>query len=188
MKCKRTVKEDMSKKVNDVEIYSTGLSVLQKFEMFFEKIPHDSSIAFDFNQRYDDDIPLFVKALLRHLGRKPPIDANYDQDIVQTWLSNNESRRDLVAHLSTFGNTKAEFIINLSSYSYLDQISAARNATSKYSYICLPFPSTDERYAMTFLSSEEYNQSDKAYSVHWNNMEKYWRRTECTLRYQFLKS
>ena len=137
-------------------------------------------------------VPLFVKALLRHLGRKAPIMAIGDErigcynrfipclkgpDIVQTWFYNNEPRRDLVAHLSTLKNMKAEFLISLSPY-YLNHISARRNATSKYSHICLPTPSADELKAMTFLSSEENKQSNKAYSMHKSNMEKYLRRTD----------
>ena len=103
-----------------------NLSVLQKFETFFEKIPHDSSIAFINQETLSTFVPLFVKALLRYLGRKTPVDAEYDSDIVQTWLSNNEPRRDLVAHSSTFEDVKADFIINFSSCSYLNQMSAAK--------------------------------------------------------------
>ena len=140
----------------------------------------------------------FVKALLRHLGRKTPVMAVGDEniscyrsilclkgpDIVQTWLSNNEPRRDLIAYLSTLKNKKAEFIINLSLYNHdkvpeNNQISSARNATSKYSNICLPTPTSDEYEAVTFLSSKKNKESDEAYSMHRSKMEKYLRREFC---------
>ena len=64
---------DYSHCIYEVEIYK-DLSVLQKFERFLQKIPHDSSIVF-MNKWDATFLPLFVKALLRHIGRKPPIDA-----------------------------------------------------------------------------------------------------------------
>ena len=88
---------DYSHCIYDVEIF-TSLSVLQKFGRFFEKIPHNSYTAFVSMEKNDTFIPIFVKALLRQLGRKPPIDAKYDPNIVQTWLSNNEARMDLILH------------------------------------------------------------------------------------------
>ena len=105
-------------------------------------------------------------------------------DIVQTWLSNNEPRRDLIAHPSTLNNMKTKFIINLTYYlnSFFPiseaqksaaQKSAARNATSQYAFICLPFPSPDEYEAIEFLSGEKDKQSE--YSMHWNNLEQYLR-------------
>ena len=168
---------DYSHCIYDVEIF-TSLSVLQKFGRFFEKIPHNSYTAFVSMEKNDTFIPIFVKALLRQLGRKPPIDAKYDHDIVQTWLSNNEARRDLVASSSTLNNMKTKFIINLSYYSSYKQVSAARNATSLYTFIELPVPSPDERESMTFLSAEKNKQSDEAYSMHMNNLETYVRRTD----------
>ena len=103
------------------------------------------------------------------------IDPN-DPDIVQTWLSNNETRRDISTHLF---DMKAEFIINLSfetkcfgNYSY------SSYATSQYTHIELPTPSSEELEAITFLSSEKNEQSDEAYSMHRNNMEKYLSRTD----------
>ena len=158
--------------------FYTNLSLLQKFEIFFEKIQHDSSIAFLVNQMEPPLITLFVKAFLRQLGRKPPIDAKYDPDIVQTWLSNNEPRMDLIAHSSALNDTKAEFIINLSPYFLShNQISGSKNATTRYSHIQLPFLSADEVKAIIFLSSEKNKQSDEAYPMHLNIMEKYLRRT-----------
>ena len=197
---------DYSHCIYEVEIHEfRSLSLLQKFERFFEKIPHDSSIAFVFdevnaliiiNWGLCTFITFFVKALLRHLGRKTPVMAVEDENIscyksilclkgpgiVQTWLSNNEPGRDLIANLSTLKNKKAEFIINLSLYNpYIvpecNKTSSARNATSKYSNICLPTPRADERDALTFLSSMKNKQSDEAYSMHKINMEKYLRRT-----------
>ena len=180
-----------------MEIYKS-LSVLQKFERFFEKMPHESSIAFIINKMDAPFVPLFVKALLRYLGRKAPImavvDGNiswyrfkswitgikYDQDIIETWLSNNEPRRDLIAHSSSLYNMKAEFIINLSDYfnNYTnEQMFATRNATSGYSHIRLPSPFLDELQAMKFLSSKINQTSDRVYPIHRNNMEKYLRRT-----------
>ena len=102
---------------------------------------------------------------MRYLGRKTPIDAKYDTYIVQTWLSNNEARRDLIARSSTFINMKAEFIISLSVNfklvsSHVEKVTVAQNATSKYSHINLPFPSKDEQNAMSFLSSEQ-NKKEK---------------------------
>ena len=181
---------DYSHGIYEVGIYAS-LSLLEKFERFFEKIPHDSSIAFVISERNAPFSPLFVKALLRHLGRKAPIMAIGDEridcynrfipclkgpDIVQTWFYNNEPKRDLVANLSTLKNMKAEFLISLSPY-YLNHISA-RNATSKYSHIHLQTPSADELKAMTFLSSEKNKQSNMAYSMHRSNMEKYLRRSD----------
>ena len=71
---------DYSQGVYEVEIY-TNLSLLQKFERFFEKIPHESSIAFTY--RKAPLFPLFVKALLRRLGRKPPIVVGIDGEFVK---------------------------------------------------------------------------------------------------------
>ena len=153
---------DYSHCIYNVEIY-TSLSVFQKFETFFEKVPPNSYIAFMINEKNDPFIPIFIKAVLRQLGRKPPIDANYDQDIVQTWLSNNEPRGDLFAHSSTLNNVKTEFIIDLDYY-LSSYASALRNATSKYAFIYLPRPTTDEYEAMT---------SDEAYPMHRHNMDKY---------------
>ena len=163
---------DYSHCMYEIGIYS-GLSVLQKFERFFEKIPHNSSVAF-VRQSSANSFSLFVKALLIQLKRKPPIDAKYDKDIVQTWLSNNEPRRDLIAHSSALNNVKAEFIINLSSIH--ERKFATRNAKSQYSHIFLPTPSRDEHEAMTFLSSENYKQSNEAYSMYRNKFEKYLRK------------
>ena len=73
---------DRSHAIYEVEIYE-GLSVLQKFERFVKKISHDSTIAFILNQTNAPFVPLFVKALLRYLGRKPPIDAKHDSNIVK---------------------------------------------------------------------------------------------------------
>ena len=165
--------------IYEVKIYK-DLSVFQKIERFFEGISHDSSIAFTFNQGNAPFIPLFVKALLRHLGRKPPIDAKYDPEIVQTWLSNNEPRRDLIACSSTLNNMKLEFVINLRQNrlcSNLPSISATSIATSHYTHICLPTPLTNDLKAMTFLSSDKNKQSDEAYSIYRDNFEKYLRRT-----------
>ena len=159
--------------VYDIEIY-TNLSLLQKFERFFEKIPLDSSIAFVFDKRNAPFVPLFIKALSIQLERKPPFDAMYDQDIVQTWLSNNESRGDLIAHSSTLNNMKTEFIINLSSIH--ERKFATRNAKTQYSHIFLTTPTRDEHEAMTFLSSENYKQSDEAYLMYRNKFEKYLRK------------
>ena len=144
----------------------TSLSIF--FKNFFAKIPTDSSIAF-IDQNIAIFVPLFVKALLRHLGRKPPIDATLNPCIVQTCLSNNEPRMDLIA--STLNNMKTEFIISFSSYIVLKEQKFARNATSFH--ICLANPSTDEFKAMKFLSSEKNQESDQAYPTHRNNMEKY---------------
>ena len=119
-------------------------------------------------------VPLFVKALLIQLERNPPIDAKYDPDIVQTWLSNNEPRKDLIAHSSALNNVKAEFIINLTSIH--ERKFATRNAKSQYSHIFLPTPSRDEHEAMSFLTSENYKQSDEASPMYRNKMEKYLRR------------
>ena len=71
---------DNSQGVYQVEIH-TNLSLLQKFERFFEKIPHESSIAFTY--RKAPLFPLFVKALLRRLGRKPPIVVGIDGEFVK---------------------------------------------------------------------------------------------------------
>ena len=71
---------DYSQGVYEVEIH-TNLSLLQKFERFFEKIPHESSIAFIYQKA--PLFPLFVKAFLRRLGRKPPIDATNDGELVK---------------------------------------------------------------------------------------------------------
>ena len=167
---------DYAQGVYEVEIHQNR-SLLQKFERFFEKIPHESSIAFIYPKA--SLFRIFVKAFLRRLGRKPPIDAKQDPDIVQTWLFNNEARRDLIAHSSTLNNMKAKFIINLSYYftSY-EQESTARNATSQCTFLSLPWPSTDEEKAMKFLSTEENKQSGEAYSMHRNNLEQYLRRTD----------
>ena len=70
---------DYSQGVYEVEIH-TSLSILQKFEKFFEKIPHESSVVFIYQKR--PLFPLFVKAFLRRLGRKPPIDAAIDGESV----------------------------------------------------------------------------------------------------------
>ena len=159
---------DYSHCIYEVEIHEfRSLSLLQKFERFFEKIPHDSSIAFVFDEWNAPFVTFFVKALLRHLGRKTPVMAVGDEniscyrsilclkgpDIVQTWLSNNEPRRDIIACLSTLKNKKAEFIINLSLYN--PHISSARHATLKYSNIYLPTPTTDEYEALLFISSKK---------------------------------
>ena len=95
-------------------------------------------------------------------------------DIVQTWLSNNEPRKDLIAHSSALNNVKAEFIINLTSIH--ERKFATRNAKSQYSHIFLTTPTRDEHEAMTFLSSENYKQSDEASPMYRNKMEKYLRR------------
>ena len=101
------------------------------------------------------------------------IDPN-DPDIVQTWLSTNETRRDLTTHLF---DKKAEFIINLSfETEHFGNYSSY--ATSQYTHIELPTPSSEELEAITFLSSEKNEQSDEAYSMHRNNMEKYLSRTD----------
>ena len=168
---------DYSHCIYEVGIYAS-LSLLEKFERFFEKIPHDFSIAFAVIEGNDDPfVPLFVKALLRHLGRKPPTDAKHDQDIVQKWLSNNEAMTDLITYPSTLWNVKTKFIINLSSNMINDtskeQIFGTRNATSQYTHICLPTPSPDELKAMTFFSSEKHKQSNEACSIHNKNMQKY---------------
>ena len=160
---------EYSQCIYEVEFYAS-LSMLQKFEMFFEKITHDSSIAFVW-QRNANFVPIFVKALLRHLGRKPPIDAKYDSDIVQTWLSDNEPRKDIIVHSSTLNNMKPECIICL--YSVHEQMFATRNAKSRYSHIFLPTPSRYELRTMTYLSSEKNKQSDEAYSRYRNKMENY---------------
>ena len=165
---------DYSHCMYEIGIYSR-LSVLQKFERFFEKIPHNSSVAF-VRQSSANWFSLFVKALLIQLKRKAPIDAKYDQDIVQTWLSNNEPGRDIIAHLSALNNTKAKFIIHFSYY--YEQVSAAQHATSQYTNIYLPYPKPEQLEAMTFLSSEKNKQSGEAYSMHMDNMEKYFRRTD----------
>ena len=163
---------DYSQDVYEVEIH-TSLPLLQKFERFLEKIPHESSIAFIYQKA--PLFPLFVKAFLRHLGRKPPIDAGNDPYSARTWLSNNETRRDLSTHQF---DVKSEFIINLSFQSRKFQETLARNATSRYTHIYLPIPSSDELEAITFLSSEKNEQSDEAYPMHANNMEKYLSRTD----------
>ena len=166
--------------IYEVENYAS-LSVLQKFEIFIEKIPHDSPIAFICNQSEVGKlealfVPLFVEALLRYLERKTPIvaESDPDPDIFQTWLSNNEPGRDLIARSSALINMKAKFIINLSYYSTsYEQVSASRSATSQYTFISLPLPSPEEDRAMRFLSSEKNKQSDEAYTMHRNNMENY---------------
>ena len=71
---------DYSQGVYEVEIH-TNLSLLQKFERFFEKIPHESSIAFIYPKA--SLFRIFVKAFLRRLGRKPPIDATNDGELVK---------------------------------------------------------------------------------------------------------
>ena len=113
---------------------------------------------------------------MRYLGRKTPIDAKYDPDIVQAWLHNKEPRGDLIAHSPTLNNMKAKFIINLS-YWY-ENVSAAQNATSQYTFIRPPFASPDEHEAIIFLSSEKNKQSDEAYSMHRNHFEQYLRRID----------
>ena len=182
--------------IYEVQIYSR-LSVLQKFERFLEKNPNDSPVAFILNKGNTPFVPHFVKALLRHLGRKAPnmpmgngfitgkriipwlTGTKYDPNIVQTWFSNNQARRDLIAHSSIFKNRKTESVINLSVYSLSDNaLSAARNAISQYTHIYLPLPSKDEQKAMTFLSSQKNKASDRAYSKHSHNFEKYLRRTD----------
>ena len=106
---------------------------------------------------------------------------NYlDSDIVQTWLSNNEARRDLIAHPSTLNNLKAKFIINLAlnlNLSFDEQSFATQNATLQYTHIYLPYPATDELAAMKFLSCETNKQSDEAYSTYRSSMDQYLRRT-----------
>ena len=172
---------DYSHGIYEVDIYAS-LSLLEKFARFFEKIPQYSSIAFII-QRNTPFVPLFVEALLRQLGRKAPINAKYDPDKVETWLYNNEARRDLIADTSALNildqtnkHLKAKFIIDLYSNLFsLEQISAARNATSLYTHICLPTPSRNELRAMKFLSSEKYKKSDKGYSMHRNNLANYLR-------------
>ena len=161
---------DCSLDVYEVKIHSS-LSVLQKFERFFEKIPHDSSVGFIFIQRSSPFVHFFVTAILRYLGRKPPIDAKYDPDIVQTWLSDNEARRDLITHPSTLDNMNLEYIINLSSY--LPAKGTKNPASKYYTQIRLPTPSTDEHEAMTFISSEKNKQTDEAYQMNMHNFEKY---------------
>ena len=167
---------DYSHGIHEVGIY-TSLSVLQKFERFFEKIPHDSAIAFILNLGNATFVDIFVKALLRLLGRFPPIDAKHDQDKVQAWLSNNKAITDLITYPSTLWNVKTKFIINLSSNMINDtskeQIFGTGNATSQYTHICLPTPSPDELKAMMFFSSEKHKQSNEACSIHNNNMQKY---------------
>ena len=159
--------------IHEVEIY-TNLSLLEKFERFFEKVPHDSYIVFILNRRNAPFVSHFVKALLRQLGRKVPINAVRDQDIVQTWLSNNEARRDLIAHASTLKDMKAEFVVNLSpNVLSLENISVRRNVTSRYTDICLPNPSHDELKAMKCFGSDKFKQSDGSYSTHRDNMDKY---------------
>ena len=163
-------KYDSSTDVYEVEIGS-NLSVLQMFERFFEKIPHDSSVGFIFPSGSSPFVHYFVRAISRYLGRKPPIEAKYDPNVVQTWLSDNEARRDLIAYPSTLDNMKLEYIINLSSYL---PVRGTKNPASKcYTQIRLPTPSTDEHEAMTFLSSEKNKQSDEAYSRYRNKMENY---------------
>ena len=71
---------DYSQGVYEVEIH-TNPSLLQKFEKFIEKIPPESTIAFIHEKNYL--FPLFVKAFLRRLGRKPPIDAENDGELVK---------------------------------------------------------------------------------------------------------
>ena len=138
-----------------------------------------SELSRDSSTTFTPFFLLFVKALLRHLGRKFPIDAEYNPDIIQTWLSNNEPRRDLIVHSSIHNNLKSEFITNLSSYlSSKKQTSGPKNATSQYTKIYLPLPSTNELEAMTFLSFQKNKQSDEAYPMHRDNMEKYLRRTD----------
>ena len=108
-------------------------------------------------------------------------------DIIQAWLSNNETKRDLITHIF---DTKAEFIINLYDYHYPtkkfqkiyydeEEEEVTSPGTSRYTHIWLPYPSADELKAMTFLSSEKNDQNDEAYPMHANNMEKYLSRTDC---------
>ena len=161
---------DYSHCIYEVEI-NAGLSVLEKFEKFFDKIPYDSCIAF-VDQRTAIFVPLFVKALLRQLRRNSPIHAYDDPN----WLSNNVFQRDLIA--CTLNNMKTEFIIILSSQLLSKKPIFTRNATKQYSSICLPKPSKEEENAMIFLSSENNKQSDEAYPMHRNNFEKYLRKTK----------
>ena len=163
---------DYSHGIYEVDIYAS-LSLLEKFARFFEKIPQYSSIAFII-QRNTPFVPLFVEALLRQLGRKAPINAKYDPDKVETWLYNNEARRDLIAHASTLKDMKAEFVVNLSpNVLSLENISVRRNVTSRYTDICLPNPSHDELKAMKCFGSDKFKQSDGSYSTHRDNMDKY---------------
>ena len=90
----------------------------------------------------------------------------------QAWLSNNESKIDLIAHRF---DMKAKFIINLSSKQSYSE--ANSSATSRYTHNYIPTPSADELEAIKFLSSEKNEQSDEAYPMHANNMEKYLSRT-----------
>ena len=160
-----------------VEIY-TSLSLLRKFDIFVGKIPLDSSIAF-INQFNDPFVSFFVEALLRQVGRKPPIDAKYDQGIVKAWLSNSGTKRDLIAHSSALKDKKAEFVINLSSNLFSrEHRPATRNAASQYTHICLPTPFSDELNAIIFLSSDISKKSDEEYLTHRTSMEKYLRRTD----------
>ena len=163
-------KYDCSTDVYEVEIGS-NLSVLQMFERFFEEIPHDSSVGFIFPQDSSPFVHYFVKAILRYLGRKPPIEAKYDLGVVQTWLSDNEARRDLMAYPSTLDRMKLEYIINLSSN--LPDRRTRFPASKYYTQIRLPTPSTDEHNAMTFVSSEKNVQTDEAYQMNMQNFQKY---------------
>ena len=91
-------------------------------------------------------------------------------------MSNNENKRDLTTLLF---DVKAEIIVNLyQSFSTKFYEANSKNASSQYTHIYLPFPSSDELEAMRFLSSEKNKQSDEAYSMHANNMEKYLSRTD----------
>ena len=91
-------------------------------------------------------------------------------------MSNKQlTKRDLITH---HFNTKAEFIIKLYDPTKEFQKRSTRNVTSRYTHIWLPTPSADELKAMAFLSSEKNEQSDEAYSIHMNNMEKYLSRTD----------
>ena len=90
------------------------------------------------------------------------------------WLSNNETKRDVTAHRF---DMKAKFIIN-QSFETQHSEANSRNVTSQYTHIYLPTLSADELEAITFLSSEKNEQSDEAYPMHANNMEKYLSRTD----------
>ena len=163
--------------IYEVDIY-TSFTVLQKFEKLFEKIPQDSSIAFIFILGNAPFVPVFVRALSRQFGRKAPIDAKNDPDIVQTWLSNNEPRTDLIAHSSALKNMKTKFITNLSSNLLTpEEISATQNVTSQYTHICLPAPSKNEHKAMIYFSSEKHSDQDWQKNWHRQNLKNYLRRT-----------
>ena len=98
-------------------------------------------------------------------------------------VTKNEPWTDLITHSSTLNNRKAKFIFEFCLSSILDSDIqmvpfAARNATSQYSIIFIPTASRNEYEAMTFISSEKNKESDEAYAMHRNNMEKFLRRTD----------